>query len=88
MIRINIDQDSFNKIVTLLLLVYCMGMFSASWYTGKTIDLQGFLILLAPIITHLGHLVADNRREVAVIQTNNSPTLGAQVRDNHPATSI
>jgi hypothetical protein len=55
----NITQDAFNKLVTLILLIYVMIMFSASWYTGKPIDLNGFLTLTAPIITHTVHLISN-----------------------------
>lgn len=56
-----ISQDTFNKLITTSLLLYTMVMFSLSWYTGKIIDLQGFLILIAPMLTHTVHLVTDNR---------------------------
>ncbi len=68
------SQDSFNKIVTTILLTYCMALYAVSWYTGKPIDLQGVLILLAPIVTHMGHIVADNRKEVVSIQKNGHGT--------------
>lgn len=53
------SQDMFNKVVTLTLLLFTMIMFALSWYTGKPIDLNGFLILIAPIITHTTHLVSN-----------------------------
>ena len=53
-----------------MLLLFSMIMYITSWYTGKPLDLQGFLIMLAPILTHLGHIVADNRKEVATIVTD------------------
>ena len=68
----SMSQDTFNKIVTMMLMVYCMGMFAISWYTGKSLDLNGFLILLAPILTHLGHVVTDMPREVAAIKADAS----------------
>jgi hypothetical protein len=36
-----------------------MIMFSASWYTGKPIDLNGFLILVTPVSTHSIHLISN-----------------------------
>jgi len=56
---LNMSQDTFNKFITLTLLLYTMIMFSASWYTGKPIDLTGFLTLTAPLITHTIHLISN-----------------------------
>jgi hypothetical protein len=68
-IRMNMSQDTFNKVVTLTLLVFCMGMFFASWLSGKPIDLQSFLILIAPILTHSIHLITNKVTDrVATIQ--------------------
>src|SRR5438270_6112653 len=63
----NINQDDFNKFVTTSLLVYCMVMFTLSWYTGKQLDLQSFLTLVTPLLAHTIHIVADSRKEVATI---------------------
>lgn len=51
------NQDTFNKLVTLLLLVYCMVMFSWSQFTGRQLNLEGFLAFVAPIVTHTIHLI-------------------------------
>jgi hypothetical protein len=67
------DQDMFNKVVTLSLLVYCMGMFLISFVTGKAIDLQGFLILITPLIAHTIHLINNktiNAEEKVKLQQN------------------
>lgn len=73
-----ISQDTFNKIMTTILLLYCMIMYALSWYTGRVLDLQGFLILLAPILTHMGHLLTGSRKDIAVINqeriSNGLPT--------------
>jgi hypothetical protein len=55
----SISQDTFNKLITLMLLLYTMIMFSLSWYTGKALDLNAFLILVAPLITHTTHLISN-----------------------------
>lgn len=61
------SQDTFNKLITTSLLLYAMIMFSLSWYTGKAIDLQGFLMLIAPMLTHTIHIITDNRVQVAKV---------------------
>lgn len=55
----NLTQDMYNKLITTALLVYCMFMFSFSWALNKPLDLQGFLILVAPLLTHVVHLVSN-----------------------------
>lgn len=77
------SQDNFNKLVSTTLLVFCMIMFALSWYTGKNIDLQGFMILMAPILTHLGHLVVDNTYQLATIKKDTAiaATNGALVNN-------
>jgi len=44
------SQDTFNKVVTLALLAFCMAMFAVSWLLNRPLDLNGFLILIAPIL--------------------------------------
>lgn len=78
-----ISQDTFNKLITSTLLLYCMTMFSMSWYTGKAIDLQGFLMLVAPMLTHAIHLVADNRVAVKSIDAATTTTVAAAATNGH-----
>ena len=54
-----ISQDMFNKIVTLLLLLYAMVMTTLAWYTGKPLDFNDFLVLLTPLLTHMIHLTSN-----------------------------
>jgi hypothetical protein len=82
-----IAQDDFNKLVTITLMLYCMGMFAVSWYTGKQLDLNGFLILLAPILTHLGHVVTDMPREVASIKADASKQIAVTVQKSNGGTN-
>lgn len=55
-----ISQDLFNKLVTSSLLVYCMIMYSISFVQNRPLDLNNFLILIAPLLTHTIHLI-DNK---------------------------
>lgn len=55
----NISQDTFNKLVTTTLLVYCMFMYTLSFITGKPLDLNSFLVLVAPLVAHTTHLIAN-----------------------------
>lgn len=57
------SQDLFNKIVTLSMLLYSMIMFALSWYTGRAIDLNGYLIIAAPILTHGTHIVSNKFKD-------------------------
>lgn len=79
----NISQDTFNKLITTSLLAYTMVMFSVSWYTGKPIDLQGFLMLVAPLVTHTVHLIADNRIAAKTIDANTTTTVAANGNGTH-----
>ncbi len=77
-----INQDDFNKVITSALMLFCMIMFAFSWYTGKLLDIQGFLILLAPIFTHLGHIVTDNTRAVATIKKEEAVAVSSSTSSN------
>jgi hypothetical protein len=62
-------QETFNKIITISLMLYCMTMFSASWWTDKPLDLQSFAILIAPLLTHISHIVTQG---VLITKNGNS----------------
>ncbi len=61
------SQDTFNKLVTSFLLVFCATLFTLAWWTGKAIDLRSFLVLIAPILAHTVHLVTDNMVNIKAI---------------------
>lgn len=55
------SQDTFNKIVTVFFLGSTMTLVYLSWWTGKPIDITGFLSLLIPVATHISHIVIRSR---------------------------
>jgi len=70
------SQDTFNKIITLSLLLYCMSMYLLSWLFVKPIDLEGFLILITPLIAHTIHLVSNkalDANQKVELQSNVNP---------------
>ncbi len=62
-------QETFNKIVTISLLVYTMAMYTLSWWTGRQLNLNGFIILVAPLMTHLSHIITQG---VIITKNGNS----------------
>ena len=52
-------QDAFNKLITTLLLLYAFIMFTWSFIVGKSIDLNSYMVLLAPLLTHIAHLLSN-----------------------------
>jgi hypothetical protein len=61
----NISQDLFNKIITSALLLYTMIMYTWSWAIGRPLDLNSYLILVAPLMTHTTHLLANKLTDKA-----------------------
>lgn len=66
----NISDDTFNKFITLLYIVFCMIMYAWSFGTGKPLDLTNISILIAPILPHALHLVTQNRIAAKSIDAN------------------
>ena len=77
----NISQDSFNKLVTIVLMTFFMGMYVVSFITGKHLDVEGMLGFLIPTLNHVVHQItqaqmsatsinASTQKEVAKITTN------------------
>lgn len=52
------SQTTFNMIITVVLLVYCMLMFALSWSFSRPLDLNNFLILVAPLLSQIIHNVS------------------------------
>ena len=52
-------QDTFNKVITTSLLLYAFIMFTWSFIAGKSIDLNSYMVLLAPLLTHIAHLLSN-----------------------------
>lgn len=59
MIKFPLSDSDFNRFITTILLIYCMLMFSLSWLYGRPLDLSGFLILVAPLLSQVIHNVAS-----------------------------
>lgn len=76
---INISQDDFNKIMTLLLLVFFMVMYSISFITNRPLNITGMLGFLLPIITHSGHLFTNFLNSKTSVQAASSNVNASQV---------
>lgn len=59
------SQDTFNKIVTTSLLLYAMIMYAWSFLIQRQLDIAGYSVLIAPVITHTIHLVTNKTTQVA-----------------------
>lgn len=46
------SEGMFDRLLVVVLLVYSMIMYSASWFTGKPLDITSLTIILSPILTH------------------------------------
>jgi hypothetical protein len=53
-------QSNFNKIITIVMLLFTMGMIIASFALDRPLDTASFLTLLPAVLTHAVHL-ADNK---------------------------
>jgi energy-converting hydrogenase Eha subunit C len=51
------SQDTFNKIITVSLMLYAMVMFTISFVIQRPLDLSGYSVLIAPVVTHTIHLI-------------------------------
>jgi hypothetical protein len=47
-----------------------MILFALSWYTGKPLDLQSFLVFAAPILTHAFHIVTDSQVKLTTLKSS------------------
>jgi len=54
-------QDTFNKIVTSVLLLFFMTMYILTWATGKTIDWNQLITFIVPGALHIAHLVSGTK---------------------------
>lgn len=80
----SIPQDTFNKIVTLTLLVFFMAMYAWSFGTGKPLNLQSLAGFLIPVITHGSHLFynfAGSKTSVNAAQSSVSPQQVAAMKE-------
>ena len=46
-------QDTFNKIVTIVLFTFFMIMYVIAFLTGKTIDWNSLLVFIVPTLNHI-----------------------------------
>lgn len=51
------SQETFNKIIMIVLLVFFMIMYMISFVTGKPLDLKDLLGFFIPMIAHVGHML-------------------------------
>ena len=65
----NITDDTFNKALTLMLLIYVMVMYTVSYLTGKPLDLYNLLAFLAPLFNNIVHLVTRANVQQKTIET-------------------
>ena len=55
----NISQDSFNKIVTIVLFTYFLVMYTISYFTGKPLNLDSAIALAVPTLNHVIHQITQ-----------------------------
>ncbi len=75
-----IPQDTFNKLVTVVLLLYTMIMFTLSWWLGKPLNLESFFVLIAPLVTHTLHIVTGS---VDKKTTTNGHVFSSEAKDTN-----
>jgi len=68
----NISQETFNKIITVILFSFFMVMYALSWYTGKNVDWQALLTFLVPTMNHIMHQYTQNRVETKNIEASSA----------------
>jgi len=47
-----VNEEMFNRLLVMVLLIYSMIMYSVSWFVGKPLDITSLTIILSPILTH------------------------------------
>lgn len=78
----NISQDTFNKIISILLFSYFLVMYTLSYITGKPLSIESALTLAVPTINHIVHQITQAQvvtkniesattTQVATIQSSN-----------------
>jgi len=72
---VNISQDTFNKILTMLLMVFFMTMYVASWLTGKVVDWQLLLTFLIPIVNNAVHQLTATQVTTKNIEAETATTV-------------
>ena len=53
----NISQDTFNKIVSIILFSYFLVMYTISYISGKPLGIESALTLAVPTLNHIIHQV-------------------------------
>lgn len=44
-------------VMTAILLVYALGMYTVAWWTGRPLDQGNTLIFLVPTVSHTAHIL-------------------------------
>lgn len=73
----NISDDTFNKALTLLLLLYVMAMYTISYFTGKPLDLYNLLVFIAPLFNNIVHLVTRANVQQKTIEGETQKAIAA-----------
>lgn len=73
----NITDDTFNKMLTIILLLYVMVMYTVSYITGKPLDLYNLLAFLAPLFNNIVHLVTRSNLQQKTIETEAQKVIAA-----------
>lgn len=75
------SQETFNKILTIMLFLFFMTVYIVSFVTGKPIDTSGLLTFIVPSLNHVIHQITqsqivlrkvDSDTQKTVAQTNNN----------------
>jgi hypothetical protein len=81
---VNIDQDTFNKMLTLITLVFVMILYTWSWVSGKPLDMAGLSAFLFPLLIHVTHLTSNavnKKTEVSKIAVTKDIVNGGVAHD-------
>jgi hypothetical protein len=57
----SISQDTFNKMITLLLFFFFMAMYVISFVTSKPIDWQAMIAFIIPTANHIAHQITGTQ---------------------------
>lgn len=52
-------QEVFNILVSAYLIVLCTVVFVLSWWFNKPVDISQLLIILAPLLPNIAHVISN-----------------------------
>lgn len=73
----NLSQDQFNKLITLLLFTFFMVMYVISFVTNKPIDWQAMIAFVIPTANHIAHQITGTQVTLKNVDAQIAGTNGA-----------